>query len=766
MKLSDLVVGIGADTRGLTRGLNTAQKQVRDFSRAMQSAGKTMSASITAPVLGLGAAAVKVAANFEFSMAKVQAVSGFTADEMQRLEKQAKDLGGSTSKSASDVAQLQLELAKLGKTSTEIEAMTESVLSLSIAFDTDLGDTSRVVGESLNQFGLNADQAGRVADNMAILFGSSALDLEKFGTAMSVIGPTAAAMGLSIEETGAAIGTLVNAGVDASTAGTSLTKALTTLAAEGMNGQQAIESLFNGSLSVAQGFEIFGDRAGKIIPILQKSGESMGQLTQKQLEGSGAALKARKILEGTAQGGFDKLKSSLEALAIAFGQTLLPLVNQATAFFAGLASQFASLDENTKRMVVQVGMVAAAIGPLMVLIPKIAGLIGAIASPVGLTIAAIALLATAIYTFSDEVGQALAPVINWFISLYNESTMVRIAIGHIKGMVKVVFDFFGFAINSVIEALKDTGTVLLAVFSGDLGAVPGLVSDAFSRAADRMAEFGRKAAEDYKASIENELARDPIEFVTPESISEGIKSLGGLRDAFDALFADGGGGGGGAGDGGTQRMSAMGKKMQNALQPAQLMAGGGPIAAMADGVDSAIGRMDDRIMAFKNTMLDMYDALAEGAAQFGNEMGHAFGAMAQGAEDGKERMKEATKGIINQSLAAAQASIIEAMINSGKFTGPAAPIVIPALVATGIGLVQSLFSGIPAFADGGIVSGPTVGLMGEYPGARTNPEVIAPLNKLQGMLQASPVVVTGRISGNDIRLSNDRSNRNAKRFLR
>ena len=418
MKLSDLVVGIGADTRGLTRGLNTAQKQVRDFSRAMQSAGKTMSASITAPVLGLGAAAVKVAANFEFSMAKVQAVSGFTADEMQRLEKQAKDLGGSTSKSASDVAQLQLELAKLGKTSTEIEAMTESVLSLSIAFDTDLGDTSRVVGESLNQFGLNADQAGRVADNMAILFGSSALDLEKFGVAMSVIGPTAAAMGLSIEETGAAIGTLVNAGVDASTAGTSLTKALTTLAAEGMNGQQAIESLFNGSLSVAQGFEIFGDRAGKIIPILQKSGESMGQLTQKQLEGSGAALKARKILEGTAQGGFDKLKSSLEALAIAFGQTLLPLVNQATAFFAGLASQFASLDENTKRMVVQVGMVAAAIGPLMVLIPKIAGLIGAIASPVGLTIAAIALLATAIYTFSDEVGQALAPIINWFISRY------------------------------------------------------------------------------------------------------------------------------------------------------------------------------------------------------------------------------------------------------------------------------------------------------------------------------------------------------------
>jgi hypothetical protein len=139
-----------------------------------------------------------------------------------------------------------------------------------------------------------------------------------------------------------------------------------------------------------------------------------------------------------------------------------------------------------------------------------------------------------------------------------------------------------------------------------------------------------------------------------------------------------------------------------------------------------------------------------------------------GAEDGKERMKEATRGIINQALAAAQATIIEAMISSGKFSGPAAPIVIPALIAGGIGLVQSLFADIPAFAQGGIVSGPTVGLMGEYPGARTNPEVIAPLDKLQSMMQANTqsVVVSGRISGNDIRLSNDRTNRNAKRFLR
>ena len=65
------------------------------------------------------------------------------------------------------------------------------------------------------------------------------------------------------------------------------------------------------------------------------------------------------------------------------------------------------------------------------------------------------------------------------------------------------------------------------------------------------------------------------------------------------------------------------------------------------------------------------------------------------------------------------------------------------------------------FADGGIVSGPTAALVGEYSGARTNPEVSAPLDKLQSMIQGAGggnVTVTGRLSGADILLSSERSN--------
>ena len=153
----------------------------------------------------------------------------------------------------------------------------------------------------------------------------------------------------------------------------------------------------------------------------------------------------------------------------------------------------------------------------------------------------------------------------------------------------------------------------------------------------------------------------------------------------------------------------------------------------------------------------MMQAMSQTATSFGNIIGAAFADMINGAKKGKDAMKEMAKALISAALAASQASIIEAMINSGKFTGPAAPIVIPALVASGVALVQGLFNSLPAFAEGGIVSGPTLGRVGEYPGAKTNPEVIAPLDKLRGMLGGQQVQVTGKISGRDILLTSERN---------
>ena len=123
--------------------------------------------------------------------------------------------------------------------------------------------------------------------------------------------------------------------------------------------------------------------------------------------------------------------------------------------------------------------------------------------------------------------------------------------------------------------------------------------------------------------------------------------------------------------------------------------------------------------------------------------------------------------IIGHNLSDSMSNSITGATESAKSFGPASAFVLPALIAGGMALISSSFS---KFADGGIVSGPTMGLVGEYPGARSNPEVIAPLNKLQGMIgsrnNASNVNVTGSVSvsGQDLLIAIERANETADRI--
>ena len=128
---------------------------------------------------------------------------------------------------------------------------------------------------------------------------------------------------------------------------------------------EVLQKLVSGNLSVAEGFELFGDRAGKIIPVLQGTSAEVAALTEKQIEGSGAALQARKVLEDTAQGGFDALRSAVEAAGISIGEQLLPLVKSVAKRIADFATRISKLNPKIIQAAAVFAGLVAVIGPLI-----------------------------------------------------------------------------------------------------------------------------------------------------------------------------------------------------------------------------------------------------------------------------------------------------------------------------------------------------------------------------------------------------------------
>ncbi len=164
---------------------------------------------------------IGVFSGFEKQAAKVRAISGATDKEFKQLTDDAKRLGESTEKTATNVGELQLAYAKLGFTTDQIIAATEATLDLSTAIDEDLAESARVVGNTLRGFDLQAEETARVADVMALAISSSALDLSKFSVAMAKVAPVAKTFGFSVEDTTALLAQLTNAGFEASMAASS-----------------------------------------------------------------------------------------------------------------------------------------------------------------------------------------------------------------------------------------------------------------------------------------------------------------------------------------------------------------------------------------------------------------------------------------------------------------------------------------------------------------------------------------------------------------
>ena len=244
------IENVSAVLASMTKSTSLAVKNFEKAnSKLIASTKKGLTKSFKLALIGataFGAALVKVAidgAKFQAAISEVGAVSGATASQLKKLEKAALKAGATTAFTATESAKALVQLARSGlSTSQSIRAL-QSTLDLAAASGGSMAQSSNLISSSLKQFSLTAGESGRVADVFATAMAKSRFDIDSLSQAMKFAGTVGSALGMSLEETTAAVAQFVNLGLEGSMAGTNFRMAMTALTKETSKGEKALKKL-------------------------------------------------------------------------------------------------------------------------------------------------------------------------------------------------------------------------------------------------------------------------------------------------------------------------------------------------------------------------------------------------------------------------------------------------------------------------------------------------------------------------------------------
>ena len=425
--------------------IDQAGKKMEAFGDSVTSAGqKIMPASMA--VAGLGAAAVKTAADFDTSMSKVAAVSGATGDDLDALRDKAREMGAKTKFSASEAADAMNYMAMAGwKTGDMLEGI-EGIMNLAAASGEDLATTSDIVTDALTAFGLTAQDSGHFADILAAASSNANTNVAMMGETFKYCAPIAGALGFSAEDTAEAIGLMANAGIKSTQAGTALRTIMNNLsgevkitgsalgevtiattnadgsmrdlsdilsdcrgafsqlseseqaaAAEALVGKNAmsgflalmnagegdIEKLSSAIDSCSDTFVKTVD--GAIIPMSQALEEGVDWIE----EYNGVSEQMAAVMQDNLVGQLTILKSQIQELAISFGEMLMPAIRAIVSKVQAFVDKLNNMSESQRKAVLTIGLIIAALGPLLVIL-------GTVISKVGVAMQGFVKLATGV----------------------------------------------------------------------------------------------------------------------------------------------------------------------------------------------------------------------------------------------------------------------------------------------------------------------------------------------------------------------------------
>ena len=843
MAEQNLKINITGDSSKLKNALSSASSKLSNFGSKMQSVGKSLSTRLTLPLVAAGGAATKMAFDFDKSMTSIQALVGVSAEKVSEMGEAAKKMAVDTGKSSREAAEALFFITSAGLRGKE--AMDVLEMSLKAAA-VGLGETKTIADLStsaMNAYGSESLSASGATDILTAAVREGKLEASALAGAMGGVIPLASNMGVSFDQVGAAMAAMSKTGTDAATGATQLTAILASLKKPSSQAVDALDAMGMSTEGVQQSLREKG--LLDTLVMLQEGLKQTGQDTTalfpniRALKGvldlTGAGLEDNKkvfdaltdsmgatdkAFEKTAKSasfkmtqGFNAMKESLMEVGQVIMITVAPLIKRLGDFFTSLSEKFKALSPQTKKLIVVLAGIAAALGPviaiigtLMTMAPAIGAALSVMMGPIGLIVAGLTAISVVIYKNWAGIKSALVKIGNYFIELYNNSLPIQLAVDSLimnfKNMLavgKFVFSTFSTIIKTFAKnfmtLFKGIGDIIMGIFTFDKDKIvqgftdlaDGLknnVTSAFESIKTDASTLGSSVVDNFNEALQQKTIAKiviPVEMaVSGAGTSEGGVTPSGVS----------GGNGGDSGFGGVPTRPMVTTATDG-------VSGAGIQTPISDMIAADTERLptvmaEQQAVLAENRLLALQQAevfnqragqiINGGLQNIASGIGAALGSAITGGGNLAGKLSKVILGTIGSMAMQLGKLAIGIGITLKKIQIAFKSLAPGVAIAAGIALVAlgSLFKAgaskigsgggrATAFANGGIVSGPTMGLVGEYPGARQNPEVIAPLNKLQGMIGESRgggnINVTGevRVDGQDLLIAIERANETAVR---
>ena len=386
--------------------LDAIGTKLTTLGQGMKNTGRMMSMYITAPIVGLGIKAVSSSIEFEAAMSNVKAISNETSENMAILSEKARELGKSTSFSAKEVADAMSYQALAGWQASDMLTATEPILRLAEAGNLDLAKASDLVTDSMSSAGVSFDKLGIYLDQMAKTASTSNTAIDQLMEAFLVAGPVAKQLSIPTESLASALGVLANNGVKSSESGKALSTILSRMGKPTKDIQKSFDKLnidIFDSKGKFKGLEtVLGDLnkafsglteeqkiqhataiAGKnylsqFLMLVDSGNGTMQSYTKTVKDSDNALMTMSKTMKDNAQGNLERLKSSFSELMIQIGDKILPHVNKFVIKLTELMDKFGELSEEQQESIMKFAGLAAAIGPLLMIIGTLTTGLGSI----------------------------------------------------------------------------------------------------------------------------------------------------------------------------------------------------------------------------------------------------------------------------------------------------------------------------------------------------------------------------------------------------